>query len=100
MFSFSHMVLPCDDNRLRNTTLDRIAFGCPKYENLPIDIENAMVEIFIKELELLHKMHVAKVALYKRYDFSTLGAFRAIDKRNDNSISVFNLAEFLNKSSC
>lgn len=32
------------------------------------------------------------------YDFSTLAVFKAIDKRNQNYIGVYSLAEFMSKN--
>jgi hypothetical protein len=42
---FQQMVLPCEDNFLRNRTLDRPSRPCPRYEVLPRDIETAICNV-------------------------------------------------------
>ena len=64
-------MLPCDDNRLRDTTLDRLGFSCPKYDKMPLDIEHALADILLKELALIQKLELIKKQLHQKYDFST-----------------------------
>ena len=47
---FLQIFLPCEDNYLRNTTLDRYAKFVGRYESLPGDIERAIVAVI--ELEI------------------------------------------------
>jgi len=42
---FLQMLLPCEDNCLRNVTLDRKAMRCGRFDNLPLDIEHAMLAV-------------------------------------------------------
>jgi hypothetical protein len=46
------MVLPCEDNLLRNITLDRPSYRVGRYEYMPRDIELAMVEVIQREIDL------------------------------------------------
>jgi hypothetical protein len=46
------MVLPCEDNYLRNRTLDRPARVCGRYDHLPRDIELAVCNVIEKEIDL------------------------------------------------
>ena len=97
-FSFTHIVLPCDDNRLRDTTLDRLGFSCPKYEKLPLDIEHALVDIISKELVLNQNLEIIKNKLRQRYDYSTQSVFKAVDSRNQNYLGMYSISEFLGKT--
>jgi hypothetical protein len=49
------MFLPCEDNLLRNMTLDRPARCVGRHEGLPHDIEGSMVEVLELELELMRR---------------------------------------------
>jgi len=39
------MLLPCEDNLLRNITLDRPASRVGRYDTLPCDIERALLAV-------------------------------------------------------
>ena len=94
-FSFLQMLLPCTDNLLRNITLDRPSFRVGRFDSLPYDIERALVEIIEKEVDLQRRLDILKRDLEIRYDYSTLSAYRAVDKYNDGRIDTFNLGSFL-----
>lgn len=47
---FLQMLLPCEDNCLRNVTLDRHAMRCGRFDNLPYDIEHALLAVLEKEI--------------------------------------------------
>jgi len=46
------MLLPCEDNLLRNITLDRPSARFGRFDYLPRDIETAITDIIEKELDL------------------------------------------------
>ena len=89
------MLLPCTDNLLRNITLDRPSHRIGRFDNLPRDIELSLLEIIEKEVDLQRRQDILKRDLEIRYDFSTLSAFRSVDKYNDGRIDSFNLGAFL-----
>jgi hypothetical protein len=89
------MFLPCEDNLLRNMTLDRPVKGIGRHENLPHDIEGSMVEVIEKELELMRRQDVLKREVEIRYDYTVGAAYRSIDRHNDGSINMHNLGAFL-----
>ena len=89
------MLLPCTDNLLRNISLDRPSHRVGRFDNLPRDIELALLEIIEKEIDLQRRQDILKRDLELRYDFSTLSAFRSVDKYNDGRIDTFNLGSFL-----
>ena len=89
------MLLPCEDNLLRNLTLDRPARRVGRYDSLPRDIELALLDIFEKEVDLQRRLDILKGELEVRYDFTPYAAYRSVDKYNDGFINNFNLGSFL-----
>ena len=89
------MLLPCTDNLLRNITLDRPSFRVGRFDSLPYDIERSLVEIIEKEIDLQRRLDILKRDLEIRYDYSSLSAWRSVDKYNDGRIDTFNLGSFL-----
>jgi len=57
------MVLPCEDNYLRNTTLDRFSRIIGRFEYLPRDIERAVVTVIEKEVALARRLESLKSIL-------------------------------------
>jgi Ca2+-binding EF-hand superfamily protein len=92
---FLSMFLPCEDNLLRNVTLDRPSFRVGRYDSLPRDIEFGMLEVIDKELDLMRTQDVLRRELEVRYDYTLGAAFRSIDRYNDGRIDVHNLGAFL-----
>ena len=89
------MLLPCTDNLLRNVSLDRPSHRIGRFDSLPRDIELALLEIVEMEINLMRRQDSLKNDLEIRYDFSTLSAFRSVDKYNDGRIDNNNLGAFL-----
>ena len=89
------MLLPCTDNLLRNITLDRPSFRIGRFDSLPYDIERAICAILEQEVDLMRRLDVLKRELEVRYDYSSLAAYRSIDRYNDGRINTFNLGTFL-----
>jgi len=89
------MLLPCEDNLLRNITLDRPAMRVSRFDNLPGDIEHAMLDVIEKEIDLQRRLDILKRDIEIRYDYSTLAAYRSVDKYNDGRVDTFNLGSFL-----
>jgi hypothetical protein len=57
---FIQMVLPCEDNYLRNVTLDRYAVRVGRYDHLPRDIELALTSVIEKEIDLQRRLESLK----------------------------------------
>jgi len=68
------MLLPCEDNGLRNMCLDRPSHRVGKYDALPRDIENGMKEVIENELDLMRHQDGLRHECEVRYDYN-LGAF-------------------------
>lgn len=80
---------------LRNITLDRPTLRVGRYDHLPRDIEAGFVEIMEKEVELQRRLDFLKRELELRYDYSSLSAYRSVDRYNDGRIDPINLGSFL-----
>jgi len=89
------MLLPCTDNLLRNISLDRPSFRVGRFDSLPYDIERAVLDILEKEIDLQRRLDILKRELEIRYDFSSLAAYRSVDRYNDGRINTNNLGAFL-----
>lgn len=92
---FLQMLLPCEDNILRNITLDRPSRRVGRYDSLPRDIELAILDIIEQEIALQRRQDILKRDLEVRYDFSAYASYRSVDKYNDGHINSFNLGSFL-----
>ena len=89
------MLLPCEDNLLRNITVDRPAARIGRFDSLPADIEHALLDVIEKEIDLQRRLDILKRDLEVRYDYSVLAAYRSVDKYNDGRIDTHNLGSFL-----
>ena len=92
---FLQMLLPCEDNLLRNITLDRPSRRCGRYDNLPRDIELAMTSVIEKEIDLQRKLEILKRELGVQYDYSDYAAFRSVDRYNSGRLDSVNIGAFL-----
>lgn len=89
------MLLPCEDNILRNVALDRPSRRVGRFDCLPRDIELAMTAIMEKEVDFARRLEVLKRELQMQYDYSPLASFRSVDKYNSGTIDTVNLGTFL-----
>lgn len=92
---FLQMLLPCEDNLLRNITLDRPSRRVAVYENLPRDIEIGIATIIEKEIDFQRKIEILKRELEVQYDYSPFAAFRSIDRYNSGRVDTVNSGAFL-----
>lgn len=92
---FIQMLLPCEDNILRNATLDRPSRRVGRYDYLPRDIEQAMTAVIEKEVDFARKLAVLKRELHVQYDYSPIAAFRSVDKYNSGRVDTVALGNFL-----
>lgn len=89
------MLLPCEDNCLRNVTLDRHARRCGRFDNLPYDIEHALLCVLEQELLLQRQLECLKHELESRFDYTPHNAFHSVDRHGDGFITIVNLGTFL-----
>ena len=91
---FIQIVLPCEDNVLRNITVDRPSIRLGRAERLPEDIEERMAALFTKEVELARRLAPLKRELLLCVDYTIEAAFRAVDKSDSGAITTVNLGAF------
>lgn len=89
------MLLPCEDNTLRNLTIERPSFRIGKYDYLPRDMEHSLAYIIEREIDLQRRLDILKLELERAYDYTPLAAFRSIDRYNVGKIDTINLGTFL-----
>jgi Ca2+-binding EF-hand superfamily protein len=92
------MVLPCEDNYLRNRTLDRPSRHVGRYDSLPRDIELALATVVEKEIDLQRRLESLKRELEMQYDYSPYAAFRSVDRYNSGRIDQVNCGAFLRQN--
>jgi len=92
---FLQIVLPCEDNLLRNVVCDRPAFRVSRYDSLPYDIERSFKDLVMSELALYRRLECLRKELESRFDYSTLAAYRTVDKNNDGNINIKNIGSYL-----
>jgi Ca2+-binding EF-hand superfamily protein len=95
---FLQMLLPCENNVLRNITLDRPSRRITRYDRLPRDIELSISAILEKEIDLQRRLEVLKRELEVQYDYSPYAAFRSVDRYNSGRIDSVNCGAFLRQN--
>ena len=92
---FIQMVLPCEDNVLRNITIDRPSLRVGRFDRLPVDIEHALTAVIEKEVNLARTIESLKRDLELGLDYTSVAAFRSVDRYNSGLITTVNLGAFL-----
>lgn len=92
---FIQMFLPCEDNVLRNITIDRPSVRVGRFDRLPIDIEHAMTAVLEKEVTLARRLEGCKRDLELGLDYTATAAFRSVDRYASGLITTVNLGAFL-----
>jgi len=92
---FIQMILPCEDNQLRNITLTRPSHRIGRYDFLPRDIEMACAVVIEKEIDLQRRLEILKRELEIRFDYTPLAAFRSIDRYSTGRIDTISLGAYL-----
>lgn len=92
---FIQIMLPCEDNILRNITIDRPSVRVGRFDRLPIDIEHSMAAVIEKEVILARRVEAGKRDLELGLDYTSTAAFRSVDRYNSGLITTVNLGAFL-----
>jgi Ca2+-binding EF-hand superfamily protein len=95
---FLQIVLPCEDNYLRNRTLDRPSRHVGRHDQLPRDIELALAQVIEKEIDLQRRLESLKRELEVQYDYSPYAAFRSVDRYNSGRCDQVNVGAFLRQN--
>ena len=70
---------------------NRVIYGSLRNVSLPPSIENALTEIFIKEIAMKIKINNIKEDLISRRDFNIMEIFKLLDVHNNGFIDYINL---------
>lgn len=92
---FIQMLLPCEDNVLRNITIDRPSVRVGRFDRLPVDIEHSITAVIEKEVNLARRLEGCKRDLELGLDYTATSAFRSIDRYASGLITTVNLGAFL-----
>lgn len=92
---FIQILLPCEDNVLRNITIDRPSVRVGRFDRLPVDIEHAITAVLEKEVNLARRVEGLKRDLELGLDYTAVAAFRSVDRYNSGLITTVNLGAFL-----
>lgn len=95
---FIQMILPCEDNFLRNRTLDRPSARVGRYDRLPGDIERALASVIEREIDLQRNLESHKRDLGYQADYSTFSAFNSVDRYRSGRINNLNMGDFLRQN--
>lgn len=91
---FQQMLLPCEDNLLRQRSQARFAYRVGRFERLPLDLEQKLNSVLCHEVSMLKRLAHAKNELVHSFDFSTFAAYKSVDRWNDGAITIDNLKWF------
>lgn len=92
---FIQILLPCEDNVLRNITIDRPSVRVGRFDRLPVDIEHAVTAVLEKEVNLARRVEGLKRDLELGLDYTAVAAFRSVDRYNSGLVTTVNLGAFL-----
>lgn len=89
------MMLPCEDNFLRDRTMARFAPPLLRHEGLPRDIELAMCDVIEKEIALQRTLESLKIDLSGCIEYSAGSAFSTVDVLRTGRLNTVNVADFM-----
>jgi Ca2+-binding EF-hand superfamily protein len=100
---WNSILLPCEDNSLREQVLAREAAEWKDIGRLPADIEGQVADIIIKEIGLMRKLEALKSVLFTIEEeqgkgFSMEGLFKQIDDNKNGEFTMEELSAFLKKA--
>jgi Ca2+-binding EF-hand superfamily protein len=93
-FEFQQILLPCEDNVLRQRALNRGSYRVGRFERLSFELEYKLNAVLSHEVTMMRKLSLVKNELLYAYDFTTYAAYRSLDRWNDGAISIENLKWF------
>lgn len=92
------MFLPCEDNFLRETALNRPSVRVLKFDRLPADIESQLARIIESEIELQRSLESLKADLELLPEYNANSVFNFIDTNKSGTISTDEVALFLRRA--
>lgn len=92
---FQQMLLPCEDNYLKDRALNRPSIRLGKGGRLPYDQESSLTAILEAELSLQRNVGYYKRSLSYSHDYSITAAFDAVDVYRQGKITQDSLRCFM-----
>jgi Ca2+-binding EF-hand superfamily protein len=92
---FLQILLPCEDNFVRNQTMDRVTHRVGRYDFMPRDIEIALATVIELEIDMQRRTDDLKRNMVVRFDYTPLAAFRSIDRRAVGRLDSLNIGAYL-----
>lgn len=94
-FRFQQILLPCEDQYLRETTTLRRSYNVGRYDRLLTSLEKEVTNLFEREINYHVRLEKLKRELNIRYDWSARAAFETIDSLRDYTLNHRNIQTFL-----
>ena len=95
---FYAMFLPCEDNFLRDTALNRPSVRVLRFDRLPADIESQLARIIESEIELQRTLESLKAELELLPEYNANSVFNFVDTNKNGSVSTDEVALFLKRA--
>ena len=95
---FFAMFLPCEDNFLRDTALNRPSVRVLRFDRLPADIESQLARIIESGIELQRTLESLKAELEYLPEYNANSVFNFIDTNKSGTISTDEVALFLKRA--
>jgi cytochrome c peroxidase len=85
---FSQMVLPCEDQGLRNAAMSRPYSRVGRFDTLDHEVELVLARLISHEVDVMRRSQCLVRDLERMPDFSIQGAFRMVDTFGEGKINV------------
>jgi Ca2+-binding EF-hand superfamily protein len=94
-YRFQQVLLPCEDQYLRETSTLRRSYNVGRYDRLVPSLEREVTNLFEREVNFHVRLEKLKRELNIRYDWTARAAFETIDSLRDYTLNQRNIQTFL-----
>ena len=95
LYRFQQILLPCEDQYLRETSTLRRSYNVGRYDRLVPSLEREVTNLFEREINFHVRLEKLKRELSLRYDWTVRAAFETIDSLRDYALNHRNIQTFL-----
>ena len=92
---FQQILLPCEDQYLRETSTLRRSYNVGRYDRLLTSLEKEVTTLIEREVNFHVRLEQLKRELNLRYDWTARAAFETIDSLRDYTLNHRNIQSFL-----
>lgn len=92
---FQQILLPCEDQYLRETSTLRRSYNVGRYDRLLTSLEKEVTTLFEREINFHVRLEKLKRELNLRYDWTARAAFETVDSLRDYTLNHRNIQSFL-----